>query len=91
MHFFDYDKQSPTYFICFPETMAIKRVRCVKFADSYDNNSISKQDKNTEFPDNLTTYDVQPKNNLNAEGEGQIRRYPIKQRRKLDFLCSRKL
>ena len=31
-----YDKQSPAYLIYFLETMAIKRVRYVKFTDSYD-------------------------------------------------------
>ena len=76
--FVSYDKQSPAYLIHFPETTAIKRVRCVKFTDSYDNSLLSKYDKNTEFLDYLTTtYDVQPKDNPNTEGEGQIRQYPI--------------
>ncbi len=35
--FVSYDKQSPAYLIYFPEMMAIKRVRCVKFTNSYDN------------------------------------------------------
>ena len=35
--FISYDKQSPAYLIYFPETMAIKRVRGVKFTNSYDN------------------------------------------------------
>ena len=41
------DKQSPAYLIYFPETMAIKRVWCVKFTNSYDNRSFSKPDNNT--------------------------------------------
>ena len=71
--FVDYDKQSPAYLIYFSET-TIKRVRCVKFTDSY-NSSISKPDKNTEFPEYLIIYDIQPKDNLNTEGEGQISCY----------------
>ena len=45
-----YDKQSTAYLIYFPETTAIKRVRCVKFIDSYDNSWLSKPDENTENP-----------------------------------------
>ena len=71
--FVSYDKQSPTYLIYFRETIAIKRVKSVKFTDSNDNSSLSKPDKNIEFSDYLTTYDIQPKDNLNTEGEGQIR------------------
>ena len=70
--FVGYDKQSPAYLIYFPETMVIKRVRRVKFTNSYD-----KPDKNTKFPEYLITYDIQPKDNLNTKGEGQISRYPI--------------
>ena len=46
--FVGYDKQSSAYLVYFPETMAIKRIRCVKFTDSYDNGSLLKPDKNTE-------------------------------------------
>ena len=53
--FVGYNKQSPAYLIYFPETIAIKRVRCVKFTDSYDNSSLSKPNKNTEFPEYLIT------------------------------------
>ena len=50
---------------------AIKRVRCVKFTDSYDNSTLSKPDKNTEFPAHLIAYDdVQPEDNLNTKGNG---------------------
>ena len=45
--FVSYDKQSPAYLIYFPETTAIKRLRCVKLTDSYGNSSLSKPDKNT--------------------------------------------
>ena len=48
LHFFGYDKQSPAYLIYFPETIVIKKVRCVKFTVSYDNNTLSKPDNNTE-------------------------------------------
>ena len=71
--------------IYFPETTAIKRVRCVNFPDSYDNSLLSKLDKNTEFPVYLITYDVQPKDNLNTKGEGQITCYPIQQRKRPNF------
>ena len=47
--FVGYD--SPAYLIYFPETMANKRVRCVKFTDSYDNSSLLKPDKNTKYPE----------------------------------------
>ena len=66
--FVNYDKRSPAYLIYFLETTAIKRVRCVKFTNSYDNSSLSKPDKNTEYPEYLITYDVQPKDNLNTKG-----------------------
>ena len=66
--FVGYEKQSPAYLIYFPGTTVIKRVWCVKFADSYDNRSLSKPDKNTDYPEYLVTEDVQPKDNLNTEG-----------------------
>ena len=76
--FVGYDKQSPVYLIYFPESTAIKRVRRVRFTDSYDNSPQMKQDKNTELSDYIsTTYDKQPKDNLNTKGEGQIQWYPI--------------
>ena len=75
--FVGYDKQSLAYLIYFTETMAIKRVKCVKFTDSFDNNSQLKPDKNTKFPEYLIIYDIRQKNNLNTKGEGQITHYPI--------------
>ena len=75
--FIGYDKQSPTYLTYFLETMAIKRVKCAKFTKSYDNSSLSKPDKNTEYPEYLIIYDIEPKDNLNTEGERQITPYPI--------------
>ena len=57
--FVSYDKQSPAYLIYFLKITAIKRVRSVKFTDSY-NSSLSKPDKNTEFLEYLITYNVQP-------------------------------
>ena len=65
--------------------MAIKRVRCVKFTDSYDNSSFLKPDNNTENPEYLITYEVEPEDNPNAEGEGQITCYPIRQRKPPDL------
>ena len=41
--FFSYNKQSPANLIYFRETMAIKRVRCVKFTNSYDNSTLQNQ------------------------------------------------
>ena len=64
-------KQSSAYLIYFPETTAFKRVRCVKFTDSYDHCSLSKPDENTEFMEYMITYDVQQKDNLNIEGRGK--------------------
>ena len=89
--FVSYDIQSPAYLIYFPETMIIKRVRYGKFTDSYDNSSLSKPDKNIGIPEYLITYDVEPEDNPNTDGEGQITRYPIRQRKRYDFFCSRKL
>ena len=83
--FVGYDTQSPAYLIYFLETMVIKRVRCVKFIDSYDNGSLSKADNNTEYPESLITHDVEPKDNLNTKGEGQISHYPIRQRKRPNF------
>ena len=58
--------------------MAIKRVRCVKFINSYDNNPLMKQDEHTKLSASISnTYDKQLKDKLNTEGEGQIRWYPI--------------
>ena len=53
--FVNYDKLSPAYLVYFLETTAIKRVRCVKFTDSYYNSSLSKPDKNTKYPEYLIT------------------------------------
>ena len=75
--FANYDKLSPAYLIYFTEIMAIKRVKCVKFTYSYDNNSQLKPDKNTKFQEYLIIYDIRQKNNLNTKGEGQITHYPI--------------
>ena len=62
--FVSFDKQSPAYWIYFPETMVIKRVRCVKFTDSFP-----KPDNKTENPESLITYDLDPKDNRNTKGE----------------------
>ena len=83
--FVGYDKQSPAYSIYFPETMAIKRVRCVKFTYSYDNNSLSKPDNNTKNPGYLIIHEVEPEDNPNTEEEGQITCYPIQQRKRTNF------
>ena len=55
--------------------MAIKKVRRVKFTDSYDNSTLLKSDNNKD-PKSLITY-VEPKHNLNTKGEGQIACYSI--------------
>ena len=81
-----YDKQNPAYLIYFSETTAIKRFRCVKFNKSYDNSSLLKPHKNTEILEYIITYDVQSKDNLNTEGEGQITCYPIQKRKDSIFL-----
>ena len=36
------EKESPAYLIYFPESKAIKRVKCVKFADSYQNRKMNR-------------------------------------------------
>ena len=84
--FVGYDKQIPAYLIYFPGTTAIKRVRCIKFIDSYDNSSLSKPDENTENPKYLITYEVETEDNPKTEGEGQITHYPILKRKRPDFL-----
>ena len=53
--FVGYDKQNPVYLIYFPVTMAIKKVRCVKFTEFYDNSTLSKPDNNTKNPESLIT------------------------------------
>ena len=58
-------------------TLAIKKVRCVKFTNSYDNSTLLKADNNTEDPESLITYDVEPKININTKGEGKITSYPV--------------
>ena len=55
------------------------------FIDSYDNNSLSKSDINTENPEYLITYEVEPEDNPNTEGEGQITHYPTWQRKRPNF------
>ena len=54
--------------------MATKRVRYVKFTDSYDNSPLTKQeDEHTELSNYISnTYN----DNLNTKGEGQIKWYP---------------
>ena len=85
--FVDYDKQSPAYLIYFLKSTAIKKVRYVKFTDSYDNSPLMKHYGHTEFSNYIgNTYDEQLKDNLNIKGEGQIRLYSIQQRRKPNFL-----
>ena len=44
-----------------------------------------KPDNNIKNQESLITYDVEPKDNLNAKGEGQITHYSIQQRKKNDF------
>ena len=65
--------------------MAIERIRCVKFTDSYDNSSLLKPDNNTKNPESFITYDVEPKDNLITKWEGQITCYLIWQRKRPDF------
>ena len=74
--FVGYDKQSPAYLIYFPKTIAIKRVRCVKFTDSNDNSSLSKLDNNTKYPESLIKYDVEWIYNQNIKEKEQITHYP---------------
>ena len=71
--------------------MAIKRVKCVKFTNSHNNSSLSKPDNNTENPESLITYEVEPKDKPSTEGEGQINCYPIRQRKRPNFFYSRRL
>ena len=65
--------------------MAFKKVRCVKFTDSYDNITLLKPDNNTEDPESFITYDVELKVNLNTKGEGHLT-----EKKDLIFFCSRK-
>ena len=75
--FVGFDKQIPPYEVYFPEATAIKRVRCVKFTNTYDNSSLLKSKKNAKNPEYLITYEVELEDNPNTEGKGQISRYPI--------------
>ena len=65
---------------------AIKRVRCEKFTDSY-NSSLSKPDKNTEFPEYFITHDIQLKDNQNTEvgGANQPLSNPTEERIQIFF------
>ena len=83
--FVGYDKQNPPYLIYFPETTAIKRIRCIKFTNSYDNSLLLKPDKNTKYSEYLITYDVQPKDNLSTKEKGQITNYLIQLRKRANF------
>ncbi len=47
--FVDYVKQSLAYLIYFPETKAIKRVRCVKFTDFYDSSLLPELSKDEQM------------------------------------------
>ena len=91
--FVGYDKRSPAYLIYFQESTAIKRVWCVKFADLYNNSPQMKQeDEHIELSDYISnTYDEKLKGNFNSEGEGKIKRYPTRQRRKSVFLSLKTL
>ena len=85
--FVGYDKQSPTYLIYFPETEAIKRVRHVKFTNSYDNSPLPEsEDEQMVLSDYINnTYKEKCKDNYKTEEEGQIHHYPTRQRKKPDF------
>ena len=57
----------------FPESTAIKRVRCVKFTDSYDNSPLTKQDriKIQSCRDYIcSTHDEPLEDNFNTKGKG---------------------
>ena len=69
--FVGYDKQIPSYLIYFLETMAIKRVRCEKFTNSYDKSSLLKPDNNNKNQEYLITYEVELEDNPNTEEKGQ--------------------
>ena len=89
--FVGYDKQNPAYLIYFLKTMAIKRVRCVKFTNTYDNCSLLKPDNNTENPEYLITYEVELEDNQNPKGEGNNNLLSLLTEKKTQFFCSRKL
>ena len=71
--------------------MVIKRVRCVKFTNSYDNSSLLKPGNNTENPEYPITYEIQLEDNPNTERGGGITLYPILHRKRPNFFYSRKL
>ena len=83
--FFGYDKQSPAYMVYFQGTMAIKRVRCVKFIDSYDNSLLLKPD-NTEKSRILNHTWHRTERQSKHQREGQITCYPMWQRKRQFFL-----
>ena len=70
-NFVSYDKQNPAYLIYFLETLAIKKVKCMKFTNSDDNSILLKPDDNTKNPESLITYDMEPKVKLNTRGRGK--------------------
>ena len=83
-----YDKQSPVYLICFQEIKANKRVRCVKFTDSYDNNLllVSGEDEQMVLSNYISNkYEEKSKNNQNTEEVGQVHHYPTRERKNLIF------
>ena len=49
-NFVGYDKDNPSYLVCYPETKHVKRARCVKFIDNFQIEQ-SQIGLKTPFPD----------------------------------------
>ena len=71
-----YDKGSPAYLVYFPESRAVKRVRCVKFTNDFDgvidmsDDSDPLLERQSQLPDAVVDDEVVDEN------EDEARRYP---------------
>ena len=74
--FVGYDKSSPAYLVFFPDSNVVKRVRCVKFTDEFDDvveMSDPMSDAKPQVPDTVVENEHENERNDN---EGVDRRYP---------------
>ena len=78
--FVGYDKGSPAYLVYFPESRAVKRVRCVKFTNDFEgviemsDDSDPLLERQSQLPDAIADDEIVDEN------EDEARRYPQRKR-----------
>ena len=87
--FVGYDKGSPAYLVYLPDSGVVKRVRCVKFTDNFDESDdlICRNDPQLPEPEAVNPAMDETVNEEREHADDDVgRRYPQRQREKPKYL-----